>query len=255
MSMSSAPIRSKVSWGPLAAILVTVSVFFSSQILGSVLLSLYPVMQNWTDQQATDWLNNSIVAQFSGVFLIEVITLALLFWFLKSRRAHPHDIGLKQPRLRDAGYAILGLFAYIASYIVVLQAATILFPGLDTNQRQELGFSTSISGDALVLVFVSLVVLPPIVEEILCRGFLYTGLRAKLGIATSAVITSIFFAAAHLQFGSGNALLWIAAIDTFVLSLVLVYLREKTDSLWASIGLHALKNGIAFTALFVLKVV
>jgi membrane protease YdiL (CAAX protease family) len=60
------------------------------------------------------------------------------------------------------------------------------------------------------------------------------------------------FAVAHLQFGSGAPLLWIAAIDTFVLSLFLIYLKDKTDSLWAPILLHMLKNFIAFMALFVL---
>ena len=34
-------------------------------------------------------------------------------------------------------------------------------------------------------------------------------------------------------------------------NLVLIYLREKTGSLWASITLHACKNGVAFAALFV----
>jgi membrane protease YdiL (CAAX protease family) len=63
----------------------------------------------------------------------------------------------------------------------------------------------------------------------------------------------LLFAAAHLQWGSGAPLLWVAAIDTFVLSMVLSTLREKTGSLWSAIGLHAIKNGVAFTLLFVLR--
>jgi membrane protease YdiL (CAAX protease family) len=49
-------------------------------------------------------------------------------------------------------------------------------------------------------------------------------------------------------------LLYIAAIDTFTLSLILVYLREKTGGLWSSMGLHAIKNGIAFVSLFIVHV-
>jgi len=52
--------------------------------------------------------------------------------------------------------------------------------------------------------------------------------------------------------GGAAGPLYIAALDTFILSLVLIYLREKTGSLWASITLHAVKNGVAFMALFVL---
>ena len=57
---------------------------------------------------------------------------------------------------------------------------------------------------------------------------------------------------AHLAEGGAAGPLWIGFIDTFILSLVLCYLRVKTGSLWAGITLHALKNGIAFVALFVI---
>ena len=104
--------------------------------------------------------------------------------------------------------------------------------------------------------FISLVVLPPIVEEILVRGFLYTSLRKYLPRIWAVIIASALFAAAHLPEGnSGAGLLWVAAVDTFILSAVLIYLREKTDKLWASMMVHGMKNGIAFLSLFVFRVV
>ena len=39
-------------------------------------------------------------------------------------------------------------------------------------------------------------------------------------------------------------------IDTFILSLTLIWLREKTGRLYASMGLHGLKNFIAFIQLY-----
>ena len=85
------------------------------------------------------------------------------------------------------------------------------------------------------------------------RGFLFGALRRSTGFWISAAITSVIFASLHLGGGEqGAGLLWIAAIDTFILSLALCYLREKTGRLWASIGLHAIKNGVAFVALFIL---
>jgi membrane protease YdiL (CAAX protease family) len=49
-----------------------------------------------------------------------------------------------------------------------------------------------------------------------------------------------------LQTGQGASLLWAAGVDTFVLSLVLVYLREKTGALYAGMLVHSLNNLIAF---------
>ena len=59
---------------------------------------------------------------------------------------------------------------------------------------------------------------------------------------------------AHLPEGGAAGPLYIAAIDTFILSLFLIYLREKTGSLWSSMTLHATKNGVAFMVLYVLHV-
>jgi membrane protease YdiL (CAAX protease family) len=66
----------------------------------------------------------------------------------------------------------------------------------------------------------------------------------------AALLTSALFAVPHLLEGNGS-LLWIGGMDTFVLSLALCYLREKTGSLWAPVALHMLKNGVAYLALFV----
>jgi membrane protease YdiL (CAAX protease family) len=121
------------------------------------------------------------------------------------------------------------------------------------EQSQELGFNP-VGTVELILTFISLVILPPLVEELLMRGYLYTSLKKKLSKIAAALVTSVIFAAAHLQFGSGAPLLWVAAIDTFVLSLFLVSLREKTGGLWASMTLHATKNLIAFMSLFIFHI-
>jgi membrane protease YdiL (CAAX protease family) len=102
------------------------------------------------------------------------------------------------------------------------------------------------------LIFVSVAVLPPIAEEIIARGFLFEGLKRSWGKRWAAVVVSLLFAMAHLGLGSGTQLIWLAAVDTFGLSFVLVWLREKTGGLTAPIGLHMLKNTIAFVYLFVL---
>jgi membrane protease YdiL (CAAX protease family) len=62
------------------------------------------------------------------------------------------------------------------------------------------------------------------------------------------------FGLPHLAQGGDAGPLWIAFIDTFILSMVLVWLREQTGNLWAGIVLHAIKNGIAFVSLFILSV-
>ena len=148
-----------------------------------------------------------------------------------------------------------GALVTFGAYFVTLLIAVTIIGGtlthIDLDQKQQIGFDAASGFGPLALVFISLVLLPPLVEEVLIRGFLYGGLRNKLRPLQAALIASLLFAAAHLQFGSGEPLLWIAAIDTFILSLFLIRLREQTGSLWAGMGTHFIKNLLAFVALFI----
>lgn len=245
--------KEKPKYGPVAAISITVGAFFASQLLVGLAIGLLPMLFGWEVSQVDTWLTESVLAKFLTILAVEAVLLWLIWQFMKSRRIPAKSIGLVKPEVRDISYAIIGYVVYFVLFIALTVIAKGFFPGLDLEQEQEIGFSRATTGNALWLVFATLVILPPVTEEIVCRGFLYTGLRNKLPKIIAAIITSIIFAAAHLQWGSGKALLWAAALDTFVLSMILVYLRDKTGRLWSPILVHMFKNGLAFTILFVFR--
>jgi membrane protease YdiL (CAAX protease family) len=242
----------KVPWGPWVAVLYAIIVYFAAQIAASLIVVIYPHLRGWDHDVATDWLDNSVIAQFWYVLFAEAITFGAIWWFIRRQKGTLSGIGWKRFRFWDPVAALAGFAAYFIGYAIVLSIATHLFPSLNVNQKQQLGFQDANGGIGLILTFLSLVVLPPLVEETVFRGFVFTGLRNKMSWVWAAVLTSALFATAHLEFGSGQPLLWVAAIDTFCLSLTLCYLRQTTNSLWPGIFLHALKNGIAFVTLFIL---
>lgn len=245
----------KVNWSPLEAVGITIAIYFASQIVIALGVSVILSLSGKNDAEATASIDGTI-PQFIYILCVEAVTIGLLYQFMKRRKTPWPAIGFVRPKLRDIPYALGGFVVYFIGYAMIV--ATLVekyLPQINTDQRQELGFDTSVAGPELIFIFMSLVILPPLVEEILVRGFLFTGLRNKLSLVNAAIITSIIFAIAHLQWGSDAPLLWTAAIDTFVLSLVLVYVRHRSGSLWPGIGIHFIKNGIAFLALFVFKVV
>lgn len=241
----------KSGWGAHQSALITVLIFFGAQFLAGFGISLFPVLRGWDEQLALDWLQENIYAQFAYFVLAAFLTMYFLHRFLKRRETTFKELGLLRPRLKDIGYAGIGYVVYLGMFIMVTLIAQSLFSSIDPEQSQQIGFNSASGFLQLSMVFIALVVLPPIVEEVLMRGFLYEGLKRGYRQLSAALMTSVIFAAAHLQFGSRAPLLWVAAIDTFVLSLVLISLKEKTGSLAAPIILHALKNGIAFSALFI----
>jgi membrane protease YdiL (CAAX protease family) len=234
------------------ALAFVVIVYFVSQILSGIAITIYPGLQNWSHAQTLAWLNNSVAGQFAYILIAETLAIGAVYWFLKRRRLGWDSIGLRRPKFSDPLYGLAALPAYFLILAVTVGVISHFVPGLDINQEQKIGFDKVHGTAELVMTFVSLVVLPPLAEEIMIRGFLYSGLRKAFKMLPAALISSLLFAAAHLSEGGSQGLLYIAAIDTFVLGMVLVYLREKSGGLWASITLHALKNGIAFVALFII---
>lgn len=245
---------SAINWSPWLGVVFVVIIFYASQIIAGLGISIYPALQHWTTSEANAWLSDSVFAQFLYILLAESIAIAALWRFLKLFRSNFAAIGLLKPRWRDIGYGLLAIPAYYIIYLLTVGLVSHFVAGFNPEQNQEIGFENVSGALPLLLTFISLVVIPPIAEEIMVRGFLYSSLKKAMRLIPAALLTSALFAAAHLPEGGAAGPLYVAALDTFVLSLVLIYLREKTGSLWASITLHAFKNGVAFFAIFVLHI-
>jgi len=181
------------------------------------------------------------VQNFAYMGLLEALTILAIILIVRAYGQKLYDVGVGSVRWRFIGWALGGLLIYLALTIAISWMASIFTP-IDFDQAQDVGF-TSPTGIELACVFFGLVILPPIAEELLFRGFIYKGIRSKLHFIPTAIIVSLLFALAHGQ--------WNVGLDVFALSLVLCFLREKTNSLWPGIFLHALKNLLAFLVLFV----
>lgn len=236
---------------PIIIVLFTIGIFFVAQFLASMVFVLLTTIFGWNEAELKRWFNTTAFPQFFYVAISDGFIVLGVWYLLKKQKQTLRYIGVSKPMLADAGKALIGYGFYVVIFIVITAVAKIIVPSLNLEQEQQLGFEANKGLVNMVIAGISLVILPPIVEEILCRGFLFTGLRRQMKFIPAGIITSIVFAIAHLEFGSKAPLLWVAAIDTFVLSLVLVYLREKTGRLAASMFLHAYKNLVAFSILFI----
>ncbi len=157
------------------------------------------------------------------------------------------------PTWTDVGLAPVG---FIVSLILAagLVALFSLFPWFNASETQELGFSTLLIGGDRVIAFITLVVVAPIAEEIIFRGWLYGKVREVLtdkvneraAIAIAILIVSILFGLVHFQ--------WNVGVNVFALSIVLCGLREVTGTIYAGILTHMIKNGVAFYLLYVLGI-
>ena len=90
-----------------------------------------------------------------------------------------------------------------------------------------------------VFLFLAVVIMAPLGEEIVFRGFLQKFLEEYWKDITRAVlVTSLFFAMIHFN------PFW--TIQIYLLGVILGFLSWKTKSIIPSIVLHSMNNGIAF---------
>jgi membrane protease YdiL (CAAX protease family) len=82
--------------------------------------------------------------------------------------------------------------------------------------------------------------LAPLVEELVFRGLLYGWLAGRWGSIVAWIVSSVAFAAAHVELAH--------VILVLPLGLWFGWLRRRTDSLWPSLVAHVVNNGLAITA-------
>lgn len=92
------------------------------------------------------------------------------------------------------------------------------------------------------------VFIAPVAEEIAFRGFLYPSLRPWTGRIVAALLTSAPFTLLHAQ---QVAHAWGPLSMVFLVSLILVAVRERTGSVAASALVHACYNLSIFAVIFV----
>lgn len=152
------------------------------------------------------------------------------------------ELGInKWPTFVDIGLAPIGYIVYIV-LAQVLTNVMMLLPWFNVDEAQDVGFSYLGGFGDKIIAFIALVVIAPIVEEVIMRGWLYGKVRNKLKMIPAMLLISLVFGALHGQ--------WNVAVTTFAMSMVLCSMREMTGSIWSGVLLHMLSNGIAFYFLY-----
>ena len=156
------------------------------------------------------------------------------------------QVGLSRGvKLIDIRYFLADLPVFYVVNIVVAGLATYLLGSEIMGQDQNIGFA--MTGNAtwqLVLIFITVVIVAPVIEEVVMRGFLFEKIRKNIPFWPTAILISLIFAAAHGQINVG--------IMTFIMSMFCCWIREKTGAIWGAIFLHMFVNGLAFFLLFVI---
>ncbi len=92
-----------------------------------------------------------------------------------------------------------------------------------------------ISAAALATTLATTVLVTPLGEEVLFRGFLYPVIRLRIGPRAAILATALIFASFHLSVAP-------VPFTQFIGGIVFALAYERTRNLWSAIVLYALGN-------------
>ncbi len=89
-----------------------------------------------------------------------------------------------------------------------------------------------------VYMILSLAVVAPLFEELLCRGVILESIRRKRGALMACFVSALIFGLMHFEARS--------SLNAFVIGILLGYLYLRTNSIFAPMLLHSVNNILAY---------
>ena len=121
--------------------------------------------------------------------------------------------------------------AYVASYVN---------DAVFSPPQQDIVDAFPPTAGGIVLFTIVAVLMAPLAEEVYFRGFVFKGFAESWGWVRGAAVSGALFSLAHLQLT--------LFLPLFALGFGLAWVYQRTGSLWTSIALHAIFNGVAVLA-------
>jgi len=221
----------RTPWGLWATLGWVILAFLLSAIAGFVVVLIWrpeAIMSGGSDM-LKDGPLISITTVASAVVQIGMLALAAKL----ARWPASEYLGLVRPAIRPALIAILILIVFLFGY----DALTYLLGRDIVTPFQVDTYRTARDGGTLPLLWLTFVVVAPVAEEIMFRGFLFRGwVRSESSAIPAILVISLLFAAIHVQYD------WFGMLQVFFIGLLLAIARWRSGSTLLTILMHVLIN-------------
>jgi CAAX protease family protein len=221
----------RTPWGLWATLGWVILSFVLSAIAGFVVVLIWrpeAIMSGGADM-LKDGPLISITTVASAV--VQVGTLALAAKL--ARWPVGEYLGLVRPAVRPALIAIAVMIVFLLAY----DALTYLIGRDVVTPFQVDTYRTARDGGTLPLLWLTFVIVAPVAEEIMFRGFLFRGwVRSEQSAIPAILVISLLFAAIHVQYD------WFGMLQVFFIGLLLAIARWRSGSTLLTILMHVLIN-------------
>lgn len=172
--------------------------------------------------------NNILVSNL----LVEVaIFIPILIPMLISKEKM--TVFLEFHKIKPGSVLMTGLYTFLT--MPVLMLFNVISQFWVENEVTSMIDSYQIANMPFGLLWLSMGVIAPVFEEVICRGAVYRSYRRSGSAFKAMILSAVIFACLHMNFNQ--------AAYAVVMGLLAVLLVEAVGSLWPSIIYHGLING------------
>jgi len=219
-------------------------------VLGEVVSPLFSIsLVELFSKNISDELSQSLKI-FFGYLFMAIPPLGIVYYQIKSLNG---KFTLKKDYLQFNFFPIKysisqGIKGWLTIVPFVLLISLIMNSLIDNQNGSNPLLEIVLNNNnyfSFFLLFVTTTLFAPIFEEIIFRGILLPTLARDFGVISGIIVSAFIFALAHLSLGEMPPL--------FVLGIGLGITRIGSGSLFSSMIMHSLWNGLTFLNLFLLR--
>ena len=230
------------SWRDVLIVALGIILFgIIALVIGISILILSPGA-NYMDRMIAD--EPSIIFSIGAAFLESFALLLGVYVFgIRRNQISWSALGIQPISRKWILISVtLGVLAIPISALITFTVQN-LFNLPAENPQLPFLISDDLSPASMFMMVLLIGLIIPIAEELFFRGVLYAWLRQRFGLLVGLLASSAVFGIVH-----GNL---IVASTAFVLGILLALVYEYSGSLWSSILMHAINNGVQLIFLYI----
>ncbi len=184
-----------------------------------------------------------------GMVFNLIVCTGLLLYLHRLRGLNPAELfGLQHLHWRSLGLAVVVFTVIILISVNLVSAVSVswlkdIWPELEAQEMVK-AFQASGGIGFKILVIIAAVVIAPLAEETLFRGFIYGVLKRYTDAPFAALISSLMFAVIHMHVGS--------LLPLWMLAVLFCLAYEITGCLLVPMLLHAIFNAASILGMLFL---
>jgi len=221
-------INNKKHWSLGSTLTITFIVFLVFSLFQSLVLILYTSFSSdITIYQNVAYANLGVISSLSSI-----LGIAMLIVFIQLKNNNFRQYLNFYPLTLN----ILAIFLCISFCMMAgMEYVSNLYPEIFET---DFAIESYRQAKSLPMLYLGVVLLGPIFEECLFRGFLFKGLeKSALGGHGAVFISAILFSLVHIQYG-----IYILVFIMLPIAILLGYARLKSGSLLLPIVIHVINN-------------